>query len=551
MKKTTTLILSLTMLTLFLYNCKKDDYNAAGDIAEIKAFSIQGLGVTFEIDSATCTITHEGQLPEGTDVSNLVADFQSSTGAVVVVDDVEQVSGVTANDFSSKVTYYVLSANKSTAKEYDVIVDVEGGPLSNDAMITAFDIPSLGVNFTIDQTFGTITHPDTLPQGTDVTALVAEFTFSNGALVTVEGVDQVSGVTANDFTDPVVYTVTSSDMTNTIKYTVTVNVVPLPSTFWESMTSDAGFKGFQDQRGAVLNGEMYVMGTFSVNLGGPNFHEVWKSADGVTWNQVTTTPSLAPPYAFCELLTYNNALHLIGGATLPDFSAGNLEAIAQNSVFSSTTGAVWNEFSGLSFPSRVLYRGAVFNGEMYIVGGNPLASSLPLTPFTDVWKSDNATNWSLVSPAAGFSPRSAPAVFVHNGKLWMTGGGAMKLPGPEPVYNDVWYTNNGSDWTKVTVSDPYPERGGHTGLSYNGKMYILFGNDNNVDLANRIYYSDIWVSEDEGVTWSEVTGVSAVPPEFKARGGASVLVDGQGKIWVIGGRNGSGSVTDVWRGELL
>ena len=549
MKKAITFILSLIVLLIFFSNCKKDDRNVAGDVAEITAFNIQGLGLTFEIDSLTSAITHDGLVPAGTDVSNLIADFEYSPGALVTVAGVEQISGVTPNDFTNKVSYYVLSANKSTAKEYKVTVNVEGAPLSSDAFLTEFDIPSLGVDFTIDHTFGTITHPDTLPLGTDVTALIAVFSFSDDASVTVGGVDQESGVTANDFTDPVVYTVTSEDQTSSISYTVTVNVEPPPTSIWERMTSDAGFLNFQDQRAAMLGGEMYIMGTMSENIGGPNHYEVWRSPDGINWLQVNTTPT-APPYAFFELLAHNNTLHLIGGATLPDVSTGNFEAVAQNSVSTSTNGSSWMEFIGLPLPARVFYRGAVFNSEMYVIGGNPLSSSTPQTPFTQVWKSDNATNWNMVTNAGGFGPRSTPAVFVHNGKLWMTGGGGVKLPGPEPVFNDVWHSNNGSDWTKVNVSQPYPKRTGHVGLSYNGNMYILFGSDNALDLADRTFYGDIWMSSDEGVTWTEVTGSTALPPEFTARGGTSVLVDAQNMVWVIGGLSNGGTLRDIWRGEL-
>ncbi|WP_459923212.1 hypothetical protein [Desulfatiferula olefinivorans] len=63
-----------------------------------------------------------------------------------------------------------------------------------------------------------------VPFGTDVTALVAVFT-TTGVEATVGGLDQESGVTANDFTAPVVYTVTAED-DSTVDYTVTVTVAP-------------------------------------------------------------------------------------------------------------------------------------------------------------------------------------------------------------------------------------------------------------------------------------------------------------------------------------
>ncbi len=67
----------------------------------------------------------------------------------------------------------------------------------------------------------------TVPFGTDVTALVANFT-TNGTSVTVGATPQVSGVTANNFTSPVVYTVTGLD-SSTKDYTVTVTVALNPA----------------------------------------------------------------------------------------------------------------------------------------------------------------------------------------------------------------------------------------------------------------------------------------------------------------------------------
>jgi formylglycine-generating enzyme required for sulfatase activity len=73
---------------------------------------------------------------------------------------------------------------------------------------------------------GTISGTDisvTVPYGTDVTSLVATFT-TTGTSVTVGGTEQESGTTANDFTDPVTYTVTAED-SSTRDYVVAVTIL--------------------------------------------------------------------------------------------------------------------------------------------------------------------------------------------------------------------------------------------------------------------------------------------------------------------------------------
>ena len=59
--------------------------------------------------------------------------------------------------------------------------------------------------------------------GTNLSNLVAAFTLSTGASATVGGMPQVSGSTANEFTNPITYVVTSSDE-STRNWTVTVTV---------------------------------------------------------------------------------------------------------------------------------------------------------------------------------------------------------------------------------------------------------------------------------------------------------------------------------------
>jgi hypothetical protein len=87
--------------------------------------------------------------------------------------------------------------------------------------ITAFTLPGQVGDTTINQTNKTVAIA--VPHGTAVTALAATFTISAESAATVAAAAQESGVTANDFTSPVVYRVTAEDLTY-VDYTVTVTV---------------------------------------------------------------------------------------------------------------------------------------------------------------------------------------------------------------------------------------------------------------------------------------------------------------------------------------
>ena len=86
--------------------------------------------------------------------------------------------------------------------------------------ITAFSFASPPATGTIDENAKTISVK--VPYGTNVTALVATFT-TTGSSVQVGFKVQVSGVTENNFTNPLNYTVTDGNGYSA-NYTVTVTV---------------------------------------------------------------------------------------------------------------------------------------------------------------------------------------------------------------------------------------------------------------------------------------------------------------------------------------
>ena len=63
----------------------------------------------------------------------------------------------------------------------------------------------------------------TVPQGTDLTNLTAEFIISEGAEIEIAGAPQISGESVNNFSSPVTYTITAADGTTTNDWFVTVS----------------------------------------------------------------------------------------------------------------------------------------------------------------------------------------------------------------------------------------------------------------------------------------------------------------------------------------
>ncbi len=173
------------------------------------SFSINGATGVVNQTTKTIAVT----LPSGTSVTSLIATF-ATNGSGVAVGSTPQVSGVTANNFTSPVAY-VITAGDSSSSTYTVTVAVAS---STAKAVTNYSLA--GVDGIINETTKTI--GVVLPAGTSVSSLIATFTMT-GATLKVGGTTQVSGVTANNFTNPVAYVVTATD-TSTVTYTVTVTV---------------------------------------------------------------------------------------------------------------------------------------------------------------------------------------------------------------------------------------------------------------------------------------------------------------------------------------
>ena len=118
------LFASFLLLTI---GCELSAGNAGGTVAvpsnSITSYSIDSVGAGVEIDGSNITVT----VPYNTGVTALAVEF-SITGTSIHVGGVEQVSGVTTNDYTNPVTF-TLTAGDGTTRDYTVRVQ-EGGSAS-------------------------------------------------------------------------------------------------------------------------------------------------------------------------------------------------------------------------------------------------------------------------------------------------------------------------------------------------------------------------------------------------------------------------------------
>jgi len=154
------------------------------------------------------------------DLATVVSTFTLSDGASAAIVATPQVSGVTINDFTSGTLVYTVTAEDLTTKNWTVNV-TRATVQSSENDIISYTVE--GIDGTVDAGLHTVTLE--VLYSTSLTALVATFELSPYASATVAATPQVSAITANDFTAPVVYTVTAEDA-STQDWTVTITNAP-------------------------------------------------------------------------------------------------------------------------------------------------------------------------------------------------------------------------------------------------------------------------------------------------------------------------------------
>ncbi|MET3290902.1 UNVERIFIED_CONTAM: uncharacterized protein YjdB [Brevibacillus sp. OAP136] len=202
---------------------------AANSAKDITAFSLAEEIGTATIDPNSHAVTI--RVARDTSLDDLVATFTLSEGAAVKVGAIDQVSGVTVNNFSSPVVYEVKAADGST-RNWTVTVTVAA---SSENDITSFSLA--GETGTIHTSAKTISIQ--IAFGTNLERVAARFTLSDGASAKIFGIDQVSGVTENNFDEPMIsYEVTAADG-SVASWTVMVMRVYKPSSA-ATLTSTIG-----------------------------------------------------------------------------------------------------------------------------------------------------------------------------------------------------------------------------------------------------------------------------------------------------------------------
>ncbi|WP_108126171.1 Kelch repeat-containing protein [Saccharospirillum mangrovi] len=261
-------------------------------------------------------------------------------------------------------------------------------------------------------------------------------------------------------------------------------------------------------------------------------NDIWRSSDGLTWNQVELDPEeerFSARYAH-QAAVFDDQLWVIGG----------VDGDNKNDIWSSPDGKVWTEQDPpADFPPRAYHQVVVANDgadeSLWLIGGDLRGYFL-----NDTWSSSDGEHWQHRSAQADFFARRYHQVVSFDDgtgeQLWLIGGNDSLRN-----LNDLWTSPDGLNWTPVDVNQEafFTPRSSHGAVVFNDQLWVIGGTDGNNAL------NDVW-SSPNGITWTEHTQ-PAGSERFSPRLYPQVVVfnagDGEGdKLWVIGGSNNA----DVW-----
>ena len=239
----------------------------------------------------------------------------------------------------------------------------------------------------------------------------------------------------------------------------------------------------------AYKGSLFIQGGLNSDLGGKR-RDIWVSADGARWNRILDHSGEAtialPARDVHQMVSYQGSLHVIGGI----LSDGTYK----KNVWRSDDGVNWKSRVPLKPPPLGHHQAAVHNGTLFVMGGLSVG-----TAHSNVYYTRDAAQWSEFTGADPLALVRDRQLVSHRGSLYLIG------------HSQVWRSADGRSWEQQTPggengSADYVDqswvnkwREGYQAVSFNGYLWVIGGHS-----PNTAFLNDVWRSED-GVNWTKMT----------------------------------------------
>lgn len=382
--------------------------------------------------------------------------------------------------------------------------------------------------FAIDHVNGLVYNVDSLPQGTDVSAVTVNLGVNGGYALYGEEPKVYASEDSIDFTRPVKFSIVAADGEGARNYYISINVhqTNVDSLMWQAIESNFPCRQMTAEKAVVLDKTLIVFGETPDGAA----YTVSSTDDAAHW----TAPALMAVQGsvdFASITSYNGILYLL----------------ADGKLFSSTDKCVsWvAEVPERTFTTMI---GAV-DGELHLLEGSCIVS----TPFADaVLEGATLTQgWDTLQTVDVTTFPMAP---------W-----AITVPLPSnPYVNRTtlvgvpkdYAGNTVSVWAKLSTEarwtayekiasnkDECPLLERLTVISYANSMYAFGGASVDGELEA---FEAVYVSTDGGITWQKRTKNIGLPVQLRGNDQPfASLVDNDHRIWIIPNDGGN-----LYRGYL-
>jgi hypothetical protein len=250
---------------------------------------------------------------------------------------------------------------------------------------------------------------------------------------------------------------------------------PLAGYAWSQAVDGAPWGGRAGLRVMELDGALFVAGGRTPRnspIPGDSdlWGDVWRSDDlGVSWTQTLASGDAFAPRAYFQSVVHDGAMYVLGGQNF------GFPSTFFNDVWRSTDGVTWEQTTAAApWSARAGLMAASLGDSIYVFGGSRNDDAAVVGPtgpvreyFNDVWRSDDGGfTWVEATAAAEWSPRAGGAVAVHQDAIYLLGGEVgficQPFPGCEPPYfNDVWRSTDGATWELVVEAAGWSTRPGY------------------------------------------------------------------------------------------
>ena len=190
---------------------------------------------------------------------------------------------------------------------------------------------------------------------------------------------------------------------------------------WNLVTRAAGWSPRIAAAAVSFRGRMWILGgTENYYFGDDDSleNDVWSSADGRQWRCETDAAPWSPR-AYHAAVVHNDKLWVFGGGNyVPQYQA-------MNDVWCSADGVHWKQVTdGAAWHPRIWFSAVVYRDCIWVLGG---WSNNPSRNWGDVWYSQDGRQWRQLPSQVVWKERHEHSAWVFQDKIWVAGGHAKPL----------------------------------------------------------------------------------------------------------------------------